>query len=370
MESKRDTAARNSLRQHRLRSGLSQIELAAAASVTRQTLSAIEAGRVSPSVEIALRLARALGASVEELFAAPAARAELRADASERLEGRVAAAFVGGRWVAHGLAPEDAARSADAIARHGGAASVALELLHEEPRAREVVLLAGCAPALGVLAGHLGARRGPGIFRWLPRSSTDSLTALAHERVHCAGVHLVDARTGEPSLAEVRRRARSRDLLVVTLARWSVGLIVRAGNPKRIRDVGQLVRPRIRVAAREPGSGAQQMLERELVERGLEPSALRPALEVRGQLEAARAVALGAADVGPGSRDAARSYGLGFVELGEERFDLVLPAASREEPRIQRLIETLSSGAWRTELSALGYDAGPSGEVAAHLRAA
>ena len=51
-----------------LQPGLTQEELARRCQVTRQTIIALEAGRYLPSLELAFRLARALGAGVEEVF--------------------------------------------------------------------------------------------------------------------------------------------------------------------------------------------------------------------------------------------------------------------------------------------------------------
>jgi putative transcriptional regulator len=47
---------------------LTQVELADAVGVTRQTVIAIEKGNYTPSVLLALKLAQALKTSVEELF--------------------------------------------------------------------------------------------------------------------------------------------------------------------------------------------------------------------------------------------------------------------------------------------------------------
>src|SRR6266581_1383648 len=56
------------LRSARLLAGFSQGELAARAGVTRQAVSAIEGGKAVPTTAVALRMARALGRRVEELF--------------------------------------------------------------------------------------------------------------------------------------------------------------------------------------------------------------------------------------------------------------------------------------------------------------
>jgi putative transcriptional regulator len=56
------------LRVARAERGLSQGELAQMVGVSRQTVSSIETGQYCPSTALALRLARALGLSVETLF--------------------------------------------------------------------------------------------------------------------------------------------------------------------------------------------------------------------------------------------------------------------------------------------------------------
>ena len=47
---------------------MTQSDLAAQAGVTRQTIIAIEQGKYSPSLEVAFRIALALGAPLEEVF--------------------------------------------------------------------------------------------------------------------------------------------------------------------------------------------------------------------------------------------------------------------------------------------------------------
>ena len=58
----------NRLRVARAEKNLSQEQLAAAAGVTRQTISSIETGQYNPSALLALRLARCLERRVEDLF--------------------------------------------------------------------------------------------------------------------------------------------------------------------------------------------------------------------------------------------------------------------------------------------------------------
>lgn len=59
---------RNSVRERRTAKGLSQGDLAAVLGVSRQTINSIETGRYTPSLPLAIALARHFGTTVEEVF--------------------------------------------------------------------------------------------------------------------------------------------------------------------------------------------------------------------------------------------------------------------------------------------------------------
>jgi putative transcriptional regulator len=58
----------NTIYDHRSRAGLTQEQLAEAVGVTRQTIIAMERGNYTPSVVLALKLAKVFGVPVETLF--------------------------------------------------------------------------------------------------------------------------------------------------------------------------------------------------------------------------------------------------------------------------------------------------------------
>lgn len=66
-----EPVVRNTLRVQRAIRDLTQADLAERAGITRASVNAIEGGRMVPSVYLALKLARALGVSVDELFSLP-----------------------------------------------------------------------------------------------------------------------------------------------------------------------------------------------------------------------------------------------------------------------------------------------------------
>lgn len=357
------------LRAARQRAGLSQSELAARAGATRQTIGALEAGLYPPTMNVALRLARVLGRDVGDLFwledDRPTVAAELLAgvgDATAPL--RVQVARVGARTLAR---PTTAYGLADGLATPPArsASGVTVELLTDPACLDRTAVVAGCDPALGALGAHVTRRRPD--LRVLPAQagSLAALGALERGEAHVAGMHLLDVASGDYNVPFVRRAFAGRRVTIVTVTHWAQGLIVATGNPRGIAGVADLARPDLTMVNREPGSGSRATLDQALAAAGVTPATLRGYDRIAGSHGTVAAiVAAGLADAGPGIQAAADALGLGFVPLGYERYDLIVPAEHRETPAVQALLDTLASRAFRDELETLpGYDTSRTGTV-------
>src|ERR1700761_4310666 len=219
------TSTGANLRLARQARGFSQQQLASMAGVSRQAVSAVESGHSDPSLRVALALAQALGLSVEELFGPGEPAAPVTAITVAPLRGRsdrVALAPVGDRFVAlplrgdagaglgflpaGGLAnpPGRAAGAIAAVAGGSGAgadaeAGRALERISVRPIAppRPTLVVAGCDPALPLLATPLGLLDPPVAFAWWPCGSAAALGLARRGLVHAAGVH-TNGGNGEP----------------------------------------------------------------------------------------------------------------------------------------------------------------------------
>jgi putative transcriptional regulator len=66
----------NTLKVHRAIKDLTQADLADLAGITRASVNAIEGGRMTPSILLALKLAEALDVSVDEIFRLSRRRSE------------------------------------------------------------------------------------------------------------------------------------------------------------------------------------------------------------------------------------------------------------------------------------------------------
>lgn len=353
-----DAPIETRLRRVRQGFGLSQAELARLAGLSRQALSAIESGRYVPNTAVALRLARVLGCAVEDLFAPVGEELVEAAWAAESASGRrVCLGRVRNRWVAWPLVGISAATAADGLLTgevSGGQARI--HLLSPRRSLDRTLLVAGCDPALQIAAGHV--ERSTGIrVHWIPASSARALRALGRGWVHMAGTHLHPPDDPEGNRT-IRRALPETPARVITLARWVEGLLLPPGNPKRIRTPEDLLRRRVRIVNRDPGSGSRVVFERWVREAGIEPNRI-PGYdrELPSHFAVAEAVAAGLADCGPGVLPVARAYGLGFVPLAEQRYDLVVPEDLLELPSVQAFLEVLTSRVFRRELESIGgYD--------------
>lgn len=344
------------VRQFRESMHLSQSAAAARVGISRQALAAIENGQAVPSTTIALALAATLGHAVEELFQLESAG--IQAAAVGHPPGtRLALAHVGAHWVGHALAASDSV-SADALVRPDGA----IEMLTAPPDLENRALVAGCAPLLGALVGHLQGRA-EASARWLLQSSGRSLDALAAGRVHMAGFHL--AAWDDPRAHErlVRERIPGEPLEIVTLVGWREGLAMVREHPPRIDSAADLGAAGVRVAQRAPDAGATVVLHAALAAAGLAPADIRgPRVSSHGA--AALAVRHGAVHAAVVAEPVAAAHDLRFLPLSEERFELVFRSRDRAHPGVKRLLDRLTQAAFAREVSAMGaHDTTQMGDV-------
>lgn len=268
---------------------------------------------------------------------------------------RVVLGRVGERWVAHALGP-GSPRSADGLATpgHAGSRRIRASLLTRPEALAANVLVAGCAPVLGLVLDRL-EREGCGRGHWIPANSTTALRQLAAGSVHVAGIHLEDLDAGTEHGALVRAQL-GRPAHVVRLVRWRVGLVQPAGLASR--GLAELLDPATRWVLREPGAGASHVLARALARQGASVATLHATRLAHDHREVARAVAWGAADVGVCIEPVALEHELRFTPLAEEGFDLTVPDEQLALPHVARLVAALDDGRLRREIGALGsYDA-------------
>ena len=368
------TGIKNRLAEFRKRKRVGATELARIVNVSRQTIYAIEAGTYIPNTEVALKLARLFETTVEELFSTHEESlnssgllpSELLSSAAPAKGQPVRISKVGSRWVSVPVSaiPYYLPEADGVIGRvnYGGRANLAV-FDQEEPFQKRLVL-AGCDPATNLLARMVERITGIEVVT-AAASSKLALTWLKEGKVHIAGSHLEDPETGEYNLPFLKHEFPGEDFRVVTFAQWEEGLVVAPGNPKKIQKIEHLAKKNVRFANREPGSGSRALLDEMLGVEGVRAGQIEGYHRISyGHLAAAYSVASGEADCCLATRSAARTFGLDFVPLRHERYDLVMRKQTVEMPAAQAFLDVLQRATLRRRLEVLaGYDTTRTGAV-------
>ncbi|MCB9565410.1 MAG: helix-turn-helix transcriptional regulator [Kofleriaceae bacterium] len=194
-------------------------------------------------------------------------------------------------------------------------------------------------------------------------NSVAGIAAVRERRAHVAGVHLLDPASGEynrPQVAAAFDRGRA---MLVTLAHRQIGLMVPHGNPRGVAGLGDVIRLRLRLASREPGSGVRVLQDHLLRELKLGKRRVAGTeLALATHLEVATAIAEGRADAGLGTLAPSRSLGLDFIPLIWERYDLVTTDEAFYHRPTQAFFEMVKSDWLRQLITTLpGYDARQTG---------
>lgn len=449
------SAAARPLRLARLARQLSQEQLADAAGVSRQAVAGFESGRYDPSLAVALRLAAALGTSVEALFGHEDHRhvliARWVADPGRTLPTgphRVSLVTVGDQtWAfplvgmaAHGMgflpatatvgdpgahttdgrdamapgaeaepgspdpgfvAPgatgvgaegvgaradvageSTAARGSGApgrsaevggsavvgglVAAGGSAAGASTVAVTAVRPPAPTVVVAGCDPALALLAAPLAAADPPVGFVWWPCSSQRALALAAQGAVHAAGVHR-PVGSSRTTVAAARTALGPDGGAVVGFAAWSEGIAVADDHADRIRSVRDLPALSAPFANREPGAEARALVVAACRRVGVVVASV-PGWDsaLSGHVPVAAAVAGGLAGAGVTSGPVARSFGLPYLALADEQFELVVSRRHLASTEVRQLLAVLGGHEVRDQLGAIdGYDPSACGDVLA-----
>jgi len=219
------------------------------------------------------------------------------------------------------------------------------------------------------------------LLEWTLRESGSGLASLAEGtargvdrlqrgEVIAAAVHfhseaIPNVAAGDANIAAVRAMPGLHDAVLVGLIRREQGLLLAPGNPKQLHGLPDVLSAGARMAVRQPGAGAQMLLDVLLTRAGAGPKALRrlepPCLTGP---DLAAAIRTGKADCGIATRAAAKSAGLDFVPLLWENFDLLMRQRSYFRPQMQALIGFIGQKRLKQRAAELtGYDPAPAGQI-------
>ena len=194
--------------------------------------------------------------------------------------------------------------------------------------------------------------------------SMGGLRALRQGLCHVASSHLLQE-NGEEYNFEFAHQEFDRVPVVVNFCRREQGLMLAKGNPKQIRSVADLGRPKIRVVNRPLGTGTRLLFDMKLKEAGIAVGKIEGyGSEFGRHMDVGLEVLAGRADAGPGIRPVAALLGLDFLPIRWERYDLLIAKERFFEKGVQLFLGLLHDPAFLDSARHLvGYDVSLSGRM-------
>ncbi len=230
-------------------------------------------------------------------------------------------------------------------------------VLPEAARRRPALVIGSKDPATKRLVDHFQEHHREITLQHIPLNSLDGLMTLRQGICQMATSHLIEPDAEGYNRSFVRHIFVGQAMAIVKLYKREEGIVIREGNPKRIRGLEDLVRRGVRFINREPGAGIRVWLDQRLSRAGIAQSSIAGYGTVVHSHEAvAQAVLKGKADAGLGTAACAQQPGLQLIPLLQEPYELVVPAALLGERAFQPLFEHLASGEFRLIVRSLdGY---------------
>jgi len=232
-------------------------------------------------------------------------------------------------------------------------------------RARGLLLIAGSDDPLLTYLISLYRNRFPDTIPLQSRAgSSEGLMALKKRICHIACLHLINPE-GEGYNTDHLAEAMGEEVVAVSFAMRTQGILLSPGNPLGVESLQDLVRREARLINREVGTGTRLLLDRELDRAGLNPAQI-PGYDstATGHLEVGLEVMRDHADAGIAIEAVASLLGLDFIPIKRERFDLVVLRDEFFTEPVQNFLGLLHDAEFAREANALaGYDIGDTGKI-------
>ncbi|MEK7812325.1 MAG: substrate-binding domain-containing protein, partial [Candidatus Desantisbacteria bacterium] len=188
--------------------------------------------------------------------------------------------------------------------------------------------------------------------------SLSGLLALRRGDCHLTTAHLLDEATGTYNLPYLKRFLTNMNVSVITIAWREQGLIVKKGNPKNIQGLTDLSRNDVVFVNRQKASGTRILLDYELNQAGILNSDICGyETEVFTHMAVCASIDAGIADTGLGIMSSSSIFGMDFIPIAKERYDMVIPHENLSLPGISAILKVINSHEFHARISSIkGYD--------------
>lgn len=186
--------------------------------------------------------------------------------------------------------------------------------------------------------------------RIIPTGSMGGWRAVRRGEADIAPTHLLDEETFEYNIPFIERFGLKGKAVLIRGYERRLGILVKKGNPKKIRGIKDFLREDVVIVNRTRGSGTRVFLDHELMKIAAENNVSFNDLvkkiqgytyEVKTHTAVAAAIAQGRADAGIAVELAAEMYNLEFIPLTWEKYDFLVLRRSMEKPIVRKFVDML-----------------------------
>ncbi|MBR0160234.1 MAG: molybdopterin biosynthesis protein [Oscillospiraceae bacterium] len=243
---------------------------------------------------------------------------------------------------------------------------VRVRLLTDEKRIQNTLTVIGSHdPLLDELADLIHRENRRLFLSSAHVGSMGGIMAIRRGEAHAAGIHLLDTATGEYNRSYIKKYFPHGGVYLVRCVGRQQGLMMQKSNPLGIASFADIVKDNVRYVNRQKGSGTRVLTDYLCERYGIDRERIYGyEREEMTHNAVAVQIACGSADAGMGIFSAAKIYGLDFLPICEEEYDLLIPESVWNTDRIRQLLKTLKSDAFRERLEAMGgYTVSNPGEI-------
>ncbi|MCG2896147.1 MAG: molybdopterin biosynthesis protein [Acidilobus sp.] len=221
---------------------------------------------------------------------------------------------------------------------------VEVTLFSRSLRVPELNIIGSNCPGVEVVLRAAGLSRSS---RIISVGSMGGWLALRRGDADIAGTHLLDEKTLQYNVHMPKVVGLEGKVVIFRGYARRIGLLVRKGNPKRIRGFEDMLRDDVVIVNRNRGSGTRVLLDLRLREllggKRPEDSVKGYTYEAKTHTAVATAIIQGRADVGLSLEAVARMFDLDFIPVGEEIYDFAVRRERLEKPAVRRFLDALAS---------------------------
>lgn len=182
--------------------------------------------------------------------------------------------------------------------------------------------------------------------------SFSGVLAIKKGECHIAPIHLFDSESETYNEPYIKKYIED-EVSIIKLVKRTQGFIVKKGNPLNIQSIEDLVN--VRYINRQKGSGTRILFDHLLRKYGIKKSKINGyEREESTHMSLAKAIQNDDADCGLGVYSAAKIFGLDFIPICEEEYDLLVKDEILEGEYIENLLNTIKSENFKELIEKLG----------------